>query len=230
MTVVNAGPPGDVRRAVSARTSPAIRLGSWSRLTATLLVTAGLTMPMVSAAHIVDSPALQRATTPQGSTAKPPQTAAPADQRGGRSDEPRRNDETRRNDGPPRPGTPNWFAPWEWWTDEDVKKELGLSEAKAARIGQIFKRRESQMRPYAEAFEKEALALEKMTRERLADESAYAFQVGKVEATLVKLRESRTIMLYSMYLELTPEQHKKLQDIRDRRSRNGRGSSPSKSH
>ena len=158
----------------------------------------------------------------RGTTATPaPQTAKPAG-----------TPETRRNDGPPRPGTPEWFAVgWDWWQDADVKKELGLTEEKARKIQAIYERRYSQMKPFAADFELEWRKLEQMTRERAADEATYALQVNRLENLSAKLRESRTVMLYTIYRELSPEQNKKLQEIRDRRSnRNGRSGGSSKSH
>ena len=51
----------------------------------------------------------------------------------------------------------------------------------------------------------------RLTRERLVDESTYSLQVARVEALRRRLNESRTVMLYRIYQELTPEQYKKLQ-------------------
>jgi Spy/CpxP family protein refolding chaperone len=122
-----------------------------------------------------------------------------------------------------RPGTPGLFPPWEWWKDEDVKKQLGLSEDKARKIDSIFQRRFGQMKPVADEFQREWEKLDRMTRERVADEMTYGLQVQHVENIYSRIRESRTIMLYAMYLELQPEQYKKLVDIRERHNREARG-------
>ena len=51
----------------------------------------------------------------------------------------------------------------------------------------------------------------------------YAVQVAHLESLTSKLRESRTTMLYHIYRLLTPEQYKKLADVRDRHFQRGRG-------
>jgi Spy/CpxP family protein refolding chaperone len=61
-----------------------------------------------------------------------------------------------------------------------------------------------------------------MTRDRTVDEVTYSLQVGRVWDLRRRLGESRTIMLYRIYQELTPEQHKKLHALRER-YRGGRG-------
>ena len=168
--------------------------------------------------------AVSPTTTPASPSAQT-STAKPADPKASAQ-------EPRRGDGPPRPGSPEWFAlSWEWWQDAEVRLGLKLTEEKARKIQGIFDKRYSQMKPFGDDFEKEYMKLEQMTRERVADEATYALQVSRVEGIGAKLRESRTVMLYAIYRELSPEQNRKLQEIRDqRRNRNGRGGSSSKSH
>ncbi len=73
-------------------------------------------------------------------------------------------------------------------------------------------------------FVKQSEELDKMTRAAVVDESTYLLQVMRVESTRQRLNESRTVMLYRMYRQLTPDQHRKLQDLLDRRfNRGGRG-------
>lgn len=168
----------------------------------------------------------QRGTTASPAATKPATPSLQGEARG-------RAEEARRTDGPPLPGTQAWFVSWEWWKDEGVKKELVLSEDKARKIESIIQRRVSQMKPSKDAFEKELDKLDRMTRERVADEATYSLQVAQLEAIGARLRESRTVMLYAIYRELSVEQNQKLQDIKERRrnqNRNGRSGGPSKSH
>ena len=65
--------------------------------------------------------------------------------------------------------------------------------------------------------------LEKMTAERTVDEATYAAQVGKTQYLLSKLNETRTVMLYTIYLVLDPKQYEQLRVIRDRRFGRGGG-------
>ena len=126
-----------------------------------------------------------------------------------------------------RSGPPVGLPPtrWEWWKDADVKKELNLSDEKANKIGQITEGRDKQMKPFAEEYLKELGVLNQMTKERTSSLPSYQIQVSKVEALRSRLEESRLVMLYRIYLELTPGQYQKLIEITDRR-RSGRGGGP----
>lgn len=112
---------------------------------------------------------------------------------------------------------------WEWWNDPEIQKELGLSAEKVGRINDIYTRRNADLRPVVHEYLRESAVLDKMTRERVADDATYQLQVMRVEAARARVNESRMVMLYRMYRELTPEQHGRLQDIFDRRFDRGRG-------
>lgn len=114
------------------------------------------------------------------------------------------------------------FSSFEWWNDADIKKEIGLSEDKAKKISEYYLSRNRQMQPWVEDWRRERAVLEKMTQERVTDETSYNIQLFRVEQLNVKLRETRAMMAYRMYLQLSPEQYKKLREWLDRRS-NGRG-------
>lgn len=124
--------------------------------------------------------------------------------------------------GPPpaRPGS----GGGDWWKDELVVKELQLSPTKARAIDRIVMERTKRVEGIADEFDTEFGRLEQMATERVG-ESAFASQVMKVSFLRSRLWESRQVMLYAMYQVLTPEQHKKLLEIRERnRGRGGRGS------
>jgi Spy/CpxP family protein refolding chaperone len=76
--------------------------------------------------------------------------------------------------------------------------------------------------PFIEEWRKQRDNLQQMTLERSVDESMYAVQVAHLESLTSKLRESRTTMLYHIYRLLTPEQYKKLAEVRDRHFQRGR--------
>lgn len=114
-----------------------------------------------------------------------------------------------------------WF---EWWKDELVVKELQLSPAKARRIDQIFTDRTKRVASIADELPVEQKKLEQLVAERVVDESTFALQVGRVVYLRSRRDESRQVMLYRMYLELTPEQYTKLRGIFERsRAQRGRG-------
>lgn len=117
----------------------------------------------------------------------------------------------------PGRGAPPPTLSWEWWNDADVQKELGIAPEKIDRINSFYARRNAELRPVVHEWQKQQAELDKMTRERLVDPDTYLVQVLRVEAARSRLSESRTMLLYRMYRELTPEQHRKLQDLMDRR-------------
>jgi Spy/CpxP family protein refolding chaperone len=115
------------------------------------------------------------------------------------------------------------FREWEWWKDDVAKRELGLTDKVAMDIDSFYQRRQREVAPFVAEFQKQVEALNQMTSERKVDESTYAVQVSHVEALRSRLRESRTVMLYHIYMKLSPEQFKKLADVRDRHYQRGRG-------
>jgi Spy/CpxP family protein refolding chaperone len=126
--------------------------------------------------------------------------------------------------GPRGGGRPDAMRPeWEWWNDATVKKELGLTDAKAKEIDRIFQERARHAKPFYDQFLKERDEQERMAKERLVDEGAFALQVARVDALGSELRKSRAVMFYRMSKKLTADQLKKLDEIRDRRNRDGRG-------
>ncbi len=112
---------------------------------------------------------------------------------------------------------------WEWWNDAAVKKELGLTDAKSKEIDRIFQDRARHAKPFSDQLNKEREEQNRMAKERLVDEGTFALQVARADALFSELRKSRAVMVYRISRKLTAEQIKKLEEIRDRRSRDGRG-------
>jgi len=122
------------------------------------------------------------------------------------------------------PGGPGPCSPvvlpsrgFEWWKDAEVKRELKLTEDKTRKIEGRFARLENARKPLCDKLTQERARLDQMTSERVADEDAYALQVRQVESLWATWRESRTVMVYLMFRELTQDQYRKLQDIFHRR-------------
>ena len=155
--------------------------------------------------------------------ASPPAQGTPTETAQGRAD-------GRRGGTPCTEQTTNAFC--FWWKDAAVKKEIGLSEEKSRRIDRIYQERVRLELPFAEARDKERERLNQMTKDRKSTLSEYTLQVSRFESLDSKVRETRTVMLYRMFLELTPDQVVKLEALQDRlreaRARNGRSVGPSK--
>lgn len=120
--------------------------------------------------------------------------------------------------------TPERFLGSTWWKDDNIRKELNLTERQVQRINGIFESRVRQITPFHNDYLKQLAELDRMTVERVVDEATYTIQVGRVEALRSKLSETRTVMLYRFYRELDPAQYQKLQEIWNRRR--GRGGPP----
>jgi Spy/CpxP family protein refolding chaperone len=142
-----------------------------------------------------------------------PATPRPDGQRGGPG----------RQGGSSNPSTVNW----EWWNDDNIKKELGLDEKTVKKIDDYYDSRQRQLKPFADEYLKEFEILNQMTRERVADDRTYEIQVTKVEAFRSKLATSRQTMLYRMFKDLRPDQYQKFREIIER-PRSGRSGAPSK--
>ena len=117
---------------------------------------------------------------------------------------------------------------WPFWRDEAAKKELGLTDDKAARIEELYRSRTDRMRPWAAERDKEEAILNRMVEERVATPGAFELQAARLESLTAELRKSRWVMLYRLYRELEPEQYQKLRKIyAERRANRGRGGSGS---
>jgi Spy/CpxP family protein refolding chaperone len=117
---------------------------------------------------------------------------------------------------------PEQLVGWEWWKDDEVKRELKLADNIVRSIQRKYEDRARMMKPVDEAYRKEFDELNRLAKERTVDVAMYSIQVNRVEALRTELFKTRTVMLYEFYRMLTPEQYLKFQEIRDRR-RAGRG-------
>jgi hypothetical protein len=127
--------------------------------------------------------------------------------------------------GTPRPGSSQRTTSAEdflrgrfepFWKDEAQRKEIGLSDNQVRDISRLFDNRVKLVTPYWEELQKQSAELDRLFRERTADDTVFAIQVSRVEALRSKVNETRTLMLYQVYKRLTPPQYQKLQEIRDR--------------
>jgi Spy/CpxP family protein refolding chaperone len=123
-------------------------------------------------------------------------------------------------------GRPSPLWEWQWWTDPDVQKALGLTEPKVKNISRIYEDRVKRSQQLAERYEKERAELNRLTEERLISVEEYAIHVTQVEALRTELNKGRLVMVYRISRELTADQVKKLNEIVEKRReamRNGRG-------
>ena len=115
------------------------------------------------------------------------------------------------------------FVGWEWWKDDEVRRELKLTDQVVRSIQRKYEDRARVMKPIDEAYKKERDELNRMSRERTVDVATYSIQVNRVDGLRSELNKTRIVMLYEFYRMLTPEQYLKFREIQDRRyQRSGR--------
>ena len=126
---------------------------------------------------------------------------SPCDQQRGDAQKP---DASKPND-PPR---------FKWWLHPDTKKELRLTKQQSKQIDEIWEATAPKLRDKWHELQKLEDALDKTIKEGTADVSAVAQQVEKVERLRADNMSMRVVMIYKMYLLLTPEQRVKVDAIR----------------
>ncbi len=111
-----------------------------------------------------------------------------------------------------------------WWQDEQMRAELGLTQAQADRIQAIWDRDSDVRIERFRELRREEAALEELIAKR-ADILVVVQQVDGVAAADAAINKARIIMLYEMSQELTADQYAKLTAILDR-ERNRRSGGP----
>ena len=130
----------------------------------------------------------------------------------------------RQSSGPPRSGQTSGSGSsliddldqrWPWWTDAEIKRQLGLSESTVQAINDIVRERMRSSRSKWDEFERETAKLNRMSP--AADDAIFELQVRRVETLRSELATSRTMMNFRIAKQLQPDQLKKLREIVERR-------------
>lgn len=108
-----------------------------------------------------------------------------------------------------------------WWQSDNVKAEIGLTEAQSVEIERIFQATLPRMRVEKEELDRQERALSKLMNGVSAGESEISLMVDRVESARAKASKTRLLMLYRMHQVLSPAQREKL-DIVHSRQRGGR--------
>lgn len=118
---------------------------------------------------------------------------------------------------PGKPGDPQRPADRKpWWSDEAIKKELGLTDEQAKTLDQIYTSAKDELAGYSDARAREEKELDRLITESKVEQWMIARQIDKVETQRSNFNKLRIMTLYRMHRQLTPEQRAKLQQIRDR--------------
>jgi Spy/CpxP family protein refolding chaperone len=123
-----------------------------------------------------------------------------------------------RGGGPSSP-TPSLLS-FPWWKDETVKKEIGLTDALAARIERNYQDQQGELAEMAVHLRKERDEMEALIAERTVSPDTLALKVVQVEALRGKWSATRLITYYRSARSLAPEQYQKLRAWWQGRNRN----------
>lgn len=118
---------------------------------------------------------------------------------------------------PAKPGDPQRPADRKaWWSDEAIKKELGLTDEQTKALDQIYTSAKDELAGYWDARVREEKELDRLITESKVEQWVIARQIDRVETQRSNWNKLRLMTLYRMHRQLTPEQRAKLQQIRDR--------------
>ncbi len=119
-------------------------------------------------------------------------------------------------------GGPQRPYPKPWWQDEASKKELGLTVDQAKQLEVIYASAKEEGAGYLDAFKREEKELDRLIADPKAEQWMVLRQIDRVETQRSNYNKLRTMTLYRMNRQLTPDQRVKLQQIKDRDHRDPR--------
>lgn len=102
--------------------------------------------------------------------------------------------------------------PHRWWTSDEVKTLLELSDDQSGRLGEIYQRTLSKQRESMRRLKAEERALSLLIGDMNVEEIDVTRQVDRVEAARSELSKTRTLMVFRMYRVLTESQRTKLSE------------------
>jgi Spy/CpxP family protein refolding chaperone len=123
---------------------------------------------------------------------------------------------TQAKPGPPPQGPQRPPDRKPWWSDDTIKKELGLSADQSKTLEQIFTSTKDELAGYSEVLIRESQELDRLINESKVERWVVARQIDKEETARSNFNKLRLMTNYRMHQVLTPEQRTKLQQIRDR--------------
>lgn len=114
--------------------------------------------------------------------------------------------------GPPPPRGPG-MGP-QWWKDHALVEKLQISQEQVRRIEKIAQDHQIQEIDLRAALQKQEVALGPLLEADQPDESQVSAQIDKVAQARANLEKSHAQMMLAMRHVLTPEQAKKLRELR----------------
>lgn len=110
-----------------------------------------------------------------------------------------------------------------WWKDQQLQKELALTEDQISRIDAVFQAASPALRAQQRALSNLEEELSKLVVDIRIQEPEVDHFVTKVEAARAELGKARTMMIFRMRRILTVDQHVKLQKLFEQNEKERRG-------
>ena len=110
----------------------------------------------------------------------------------------------------PRRGPPAGRPMGAWWRNSEVVKQLGLSDAQARQVEQIFQEHRSQLMSLHAALSQEEARLQPLIAAEHPDNAQVFAQIDKVAQARADVEKANSRMLFAFRGVLTAEQWQKL--------------------
>ncbi len=104
-----------------------------------------------------------------------------------------------------------------WWKNADVVKQVGISDEQVQKMEQIFQQHRLKLIDLKANLERDEVKLQPLVEADNPNEQAVMSQIDKVAAARAELEKSNAAMMFAIRRVLTPEQWKKLQDLKAQR-------------
>ena len=105
---------------------------------------------------------------------------------------------------------------FKWWQDEKMKAELGLAPDQVSRLEAVFQELIPRMTAEKEVLDNLERQLSVVIRDANVGEAEVIRQIDVVEAARSALGKTRTLMVYRLYLSLSPEQREKMKALHEK--------------
>jgi Spy/CpxP family protein refolding chaperone len=123
-------------------------------------------------------------------------------------------------------GTGEGGRPSKWWQSPVCKNRVGLTDAQTTEIERIFQSVRDELRAEKAELERQETALSRLLGDPTADEAVVVRTIDRVEAARSALAKTRTLMLYRMHRQLSPEQRMKLEAFEREQARAAEAARP----
>jgi Spy/CpxP family protein refolding chaperone len=108
--------------------------------------------------------------------------------------------------------------PGRWWKNAGIVKTIGLSDGQVQKIETIFQDSRMKLVDIHANLQKEEIKLEPLLEAENPDESAVLGAIDRIAAARTSLEKANAHMAFAIRRVLTPEQWKKLRDLRPARN------------